>query len=361
MNYDAGAPEWPNRDRFVLSCGHASMLLYSFLFLTGFGLTLDDIEQFRQWESKTPGHPEYRHTPGVEVTTGPLGQGVANAVGMAVAERWLRTHFGETVSDHRIYAICSDGDFEEGISHEAGSLAGHLGLGRLNVVYDDNHITIDGPTELAYTDNVPERFRAYGWHVLELGEAAENLDALEAGLRAAADEEHKPSLVVLRSHIGYPSPNFTDSEKAHGSPLGADEVARVKEILDMPAEHFWVPDDVLGYYRAAGARGAKVRVEQERRVAEWRGSDAARAAAIRRVSRGHRRRGLGVEAAVVGAGCVGRHSFRVCLDTRRDHRRRAGPGRRRRRSHRQHRRGARGHHGDRTVRFQRPPAPFRHP
>ncbi len=279
MSYDAGAPEWPNRDRFVLSCGHASMLLYSFLFLTGFGLTLDDIEQFRQWESKTPGHPEYRHTRGVEVTTGPLGQGVANAVGMAVAERWLRTHFGETVSDHRIYAICSDGDFEEGISHEAGSLAGHLGLGRLNVVYDDNHITIDGPTELAYTDNVPERFRAYGWHVLELGEVADDLDALEAGLRAAVDEEHKPSLVVLRSHIGYPSPNFTDSEKAHGSPLGADEVARVKEILDMPAEDFWVPDDVLAYYRAAGARGSKVRAEQERRVAEWRSSDAARAAA----------------------------------------------------------------------------------
>ncbi len=279
MRYDSSAPDWPDRDRFILSAGHASMLQYAMLFLTGYGVSLDDIEQFRQWGSITPGHPEALDTPGVEVTTGPLGQGFGNSVGMAMAERWLRERFGSTVCDHHVFAIASDGDFMEGVSHEAGSLAGHLGLGKLVVVYDDNHITIDGPTELAYTDNVPERFAAYGWDVLQLGEVANDLDAIEAGIRRGMENEHAPSLVVLRSHIGYPSPNFTDTSKAHGSPLGEDEVRRVKEILDLPPdEHFFVPDEVLDYYRAAGRRGTSTREEHERRVAEWRSSDASRAA-----------------------------------------------------------------------------------
>jgi transketolase len=265
MTYDAAAPDWPDRDRFVLSAGHASMLLYSMLYLTGYGLELEDLREFRQLDSRTPGHPEYRHTKGVEITTGPLGQGFANAVGMAVHEKHLRARFGTELIDHHIFGICSDGDLMEGVSHEAASLAGHYELGRMVFVYDDNHITIDGPTELAYSDNVPGRFAAYGWHVVQLGEAANDLDTLEAGIREAMAETTRPSLIVLRSHIGYPSPNFTDSEKAHGSPLGADEVARTKEILGLPTEDFFVPDDVLRTYRTAGARGAGTRKEWEAR------------------------------------------------------------------------------------------------
>jgi len=267
MRYDAADPGWPDRDRFILSAGHASMLLYAMLYLTGFGLELDDIKQFRQWGSRTAGHPEHGHAPGIEVTTGPLGQGFANGVGMAIAEANLRARFGADVCDHRIFAICSDGDLEEGVSHEAGSLAGHLKLGRLVYVYDDNHITIDGKTEIALTDDAGKRFEAYGWHVVRAGEVAEDTGALEAALREGIAEEERPSLIILRSHIGYPSPNFTDSPKAHGEPLGADEVARVKEILGMPAEDFWVPDDVLAFYREAGRRGAPEREAWQGRVA----------------------------------------------------------------------------------------------
>jgi transketolase len=256
MRYDAGDPGWPDRDRFILSAGHASMLLYAMLYLTGFGLELDDIKQFRQWGSRTAGHPEHGHAPGIEVTTGPLGQGFANGVGMAIAEANLRARFGADVCDHRIFAICSDGDLSEGVSHEAGSLAGHLQLGRLVYVYDDNHITIDGKTEISLTDDAGKRFEAYGWHVVRAGEVSEDTDALEAALREGIAEEERPSLIILRSHIGWPSPNFTDSPKAHGEPLGADEVARVKEILGMPAEDFWVPEDVLAFYREAGRRGS---------------------------------------------------------------------------------------------------------
>jgi len=266
MRYDASDPEWPDRDRFVLSAGHASMLLYSLLYLCGFGLELDDLRAFRQWGSATPGHPERGHTAGVEVTTGPLGQGISNAVGLAVAEANLRARFGPSLTDHHVFAVCSDGDLMEGISHEASSLAGHLGLGRLIAVYDDNHITIDGPTELALRDDAPRRFEAYGWHVVELGEAANDRDAIEAGLREAMAETERPSLVVLRSHIGWPSPRFTDTPEAHGSPLGADEVAAVKQILGLPPdETFHVPDDVLAFYRAAGRRGDAARREWEAR------------------------------------------------------------------------------------------------
>jgi len=274
MKFDATAPEWPDRDRFVLSAGHASMLLYSYLSLLGYGLELDDLRDFRQWQSRTPGHPEYGHTAGVEVTTGPLGQGFANGVGIAFAEANLRARFGPAVTDHHVFAICGDGDLQEGVSHEAASLAGHLGLGRLVYVYDDNHITIDGVTELSYTDDVRKRFEGYGWHVHEIGEVANDLDALEAGIREGMAETNKPSLVVLRSHIGYPSPKFTDSPKAHGNPLGADEIVAVKEILGLPADQsFFVPDDVLAYYREAGMRGAVARNAWEERRAAFRAGE----------------------------------------------------------------------------------------
>jgi transketolase len=266
MEYDSADPAWADRDRFVLSAGHASMLVYSMLYLSGLGLELDDLRHFRQWGSKTPGHPEKGHTEHVEVTTGPLGQGIGNAVGIALAEKHLRARFGAELCDHHVFAICSDGDFMEGISHEVASFAGHYRLGHLVAVYDDNHITIDGATELTYTDVVPERFRAYGWHVLELGEAAEDLDALERGLREGMAEEDRPSLLVLRSHIGYPSPKVQDTSKAHGEPLGAEEVARVKEILGLPPDQdFAVPEDVLDFYRSAARRGGAAREAWETR------------------------------------------------------------------------------------------------
>ncbi|HTZ07839.1 MAG TPA: transketolase, partial [Acidimicrobiales bacterium] len=216
MRYDAADPQWPDRDRFILSNGHACILQYAFLYLTGYGLTLDDIKQFRQWGSRTPGHPEVHLTTGIEVTTGPLGQGFGDGVGMGIAERWLRARFGSDLVDHHTFVLCGDGDLMEGISNEAASLAGHLGLGRLIYVYDDNHITIDGDTALAYSDNVVERFEAYGWHAENVGEIADDLDALEAALRRAMAVEDRPSIITLRSHIGWPSPHKTDSADAHG-------------------------------------------------------------------------------------------------------------------------------------------------
>ena len=266
MRYDASAPDWPDRDRFILSAGHACILQYSMLYLTGYGLQLDDLRQFRQWGSRTPGHPEVHLTRGLEVTTGPLGQGFANGVGMGIAERYLRARFGADMCDHNIFVICGDGDLEEGISHEAASLAGHLGLGRLVYIYDDNHITIDGPTELALNDDPAKRFEAYGWHVERLGEVANDTDVLEAALRRAIGEQERPSILILRSHIGYPSPHFTDSEKAHGNPLGVEEVKTTKGILGLPPdETFWVPDEVWDYYREAGSRGAALRAAWEQR------------------------------------------------------------------------------------------------
>ncbi len=272
LRYDPADPHWPDRDRFVLSAGHASILLYSLLHLTGQGLTIDDLRAFRQWGSRTPGHPERLHTAGVEVTTGPLGQGFANAVGMGIAEAWLRARFGPEVVDHHTYVICSDGDLSEGISHEAASLAGHLGLGRLVYVYDDNHITIDGPTELSLSDDVVGRFEAYGWHVEQLGEAADDRDALESALRRAAATEDAPSLLVLRSHIGSPSPGRTDTSAAHGEPLGAAEVAETKAILGLPVdETFWVPPEVLELYRSTSPRRRAERAAWDERVAGYRG------------------------------------------------------------------------------------------
>jgi transketolase len=272
MNYDPTEPDWPDRDRFVLSCGHACILLYSMLYLTGYGTTLEDLKQFRQLGSRTPGHPEVHDMPGIEVTTGPLGQGVANGVGLGVAERMLRSRFGADLVNHHTFVICSDGDLMEGISHEAASLAGHLGLGRLVYVYDDNHITIDGPTELTLNDDAGKRFEAYGWHVEHLGEVANDTEALEGGLRRAMAEEERPSLLILRSHIGYPAPHMTDNPKAHGSPLGEEEVRATKEIMGLPPdETFWVPDDVLEMYRQAVPRGQASRGEWEKRLSAWTG------------------------------------------------------------------------------------------
>ena len=259
MTYDPAAPDWPDRDRFVLSAGHASILLYSMAYLSGYDLTLDDLRAFRQWGSRTPGHPEAETAIGVEVTTGPLGQGFANAVGMAVAERWLRTRYGPELCDHHTFVICSDGDLAEGVSHEAASMAGHLGLDRLIYVYDDNRVSIDGGTDLWLSDDAAGRFAAYGWHVETLGEVAEDLDALEAALRRAMAAE-APSLLVLRSHIAHPSPDLTDAPAAHGYALLDDEIASAKAVMGLPPEQrFWVPDDVLEYYRAVGRRGAGAR------------------------------------------------------------------------------------------------------
>ena len=272
LDYDASRPDWPDRDRFVLSAGHASMLLYSMLHLTGHGLSLDDLASFRQWGSTTPGHPEAGHTAGVEVTTGPLGQGLANAVGMALAERHLRARYGLDVVDHRTFVICSDGDLMEGLSHEAASFAGHQRLGRLVAFYDDNHITIDGPTELALSDDAPRRFEAYGWHVVDLGEAADDLAALAAGVEEALSVTDAPSLVVVRSHIGRGLPTKHDTADAHGAITDDDEIAGAKERLGLPVdEQFWVPPDVAELYSRAGARGRPRREEWEKRLAGWDG------------------------------------------------------------------------------------------
>ena len=260
MSYDAGDPGWFDRDRFVLSNGHASILQYSMLYLTGFGLELEDLRQFRQFGSRTPGHPEVHHLPGVEVTTGPLGQGLAQSVGLAMAEQVVRHRFGPGLCDHHVFGICGAGDLMEGVSHEAASLAGHLGLGRLIFTYDDNHVTIDGPTELAYGDDVPRRFESYGWQVIRLGDVANDLGVLEGGLREAMAEAERPSLLVLRSHIGWPSPHRTDTKEAHGEPLGAEEIRLTKELLGLPPdEDFFVPPEVLSYYREAGRRGERAR------------------------------------------------------------------------------------------------------
>ncbi len=266
LRHDPTQPGWVDRDRFILSGGHASILQYSLLFLSGYGLELGDIKAFRQWGSATPGHPEAGHTAGVEVTTGPLGQGFANAVGMALAERHLRTTFGADVMDHRTYVIAGDGCLMEGVSHEAASLAGHQRLGNLICIYDDNHITIDGDTALTYSDDVAARFAAYGWHVEHLGECAEDCDALEAALQRAAAETHRPSLLILRSHIGAPSPDFTDRHEAHGNPFTAEHVTRTKAVMGIPDEPFWAPTHVVDAYRAhCTARGAAARTAWQQR------------------------------------------------------------------------------------------------
>ncbi|MEE3256361.1 MAG: transketolase, partial [Actinomycetota bacterium] len=267
MNYDAVDPLWPDRDRFILSAGHASMLLYSMLYLTGYGIELEDIKQFRQLGSRTPGHPEVGVTPGIEVTTGPLGQGIANAVGMALAERHLQARLGPEIVNHRTWAICGDGDLMEGVSHEAASLAGHQQLGNLVVVYDDNRITIDGTTDLTVSDDAQKRFESYGWHVNNIGDVAEDVNMINDALLDATKETQRPSLVIIRSHIGFPAPTAVDTPGAHGAITDDAEIAAAKEAMGFdPEATFQVADDVLSTYRDAGRRGSRLRLEWEERV-----------------------------------------------------------------------------------------------
>lgn len=254
-------PDWPDRDRFVLSCGHASMLLYSLLHLTGYDLPLEEIRNFRQWGSRTPGHPERGHTVGVETTTGPLGQGISNAVGMAIAERILRAEYGDDITNHRTWVIASDGDLMEGISSEASSLAGHLGLGRLVVIYDDNHITIDGHTDLSFSENVAQRYEAYGWRTLKVDDG-NDLTAIDSALSRAAATEDRPTLIILRTIIGDPAPTKRDTSGAHGSPLGSAEITATKAVLGVPDVPFSIPPEAYQTRERLLAAG-------EAQVAKW--------------------------------------------------------------------------------------------
>jgi transketolase len=273
LRHNPANSHWPNRDRFVLSNGHASMLLYAFLYLTGYGVTLDDLKQFRQWDSKTPGHPEYGLTPGVETTTGPLGQGVANSVGMAIAERWLAARFnrpGHEIVDYRVYAICGDGDLMEGVSQEAASLAGHLGLSNLVWIYDNNHITIEGNTALAFSDDVAARFMSYHWNVLRVGDA-NDLGLLDAAIRTALAERDRPSMIIVDSHIAWGAPNKQDTAGAHGEPLGEEEVRLTKARYGWPLEPpFFVPDEALAHMRGALDRGREAEAEWAARFETYR-------------------------------------------------------------------------------------------
>ncbi len=259
LKHNPRNPKWVNRDRFVLSAGHGCMLLYSLLHLTGYDLSLDDIKNFRQWGSKTPGHPEYGHTPGVEVTTGPLGQGISNAVGMAIAEKYLAAYFnrdGFPIVDYKIYVVAGDGCLMEGVSSEASSLAGTLGLNNLIVLYDDNHISIDGSTDLAFTEDVAKRYEAYGWFVQTVGGDGNDLEAIEKAIVAAQHEPHRPSMIKLRTHIGFGSPNKQDTADAHGSPLGEDEIRLTKKQLGWdPDKKFFVPDEALEQFRKEVDKG----------------------------------------------------------------------------------------------------------
>jgi len=272
LKHHPANPQWPDRDRFVLSAGHGSMLLYSLLHLTGYDLSLDELKQFRQWGSHTPGHPEYGHTPGVETTTGPLGQGFANGVGMAIAEAFLAGRFnrpGHTIVDHYTYAIVSDGDLMEGVASEAASLAGHLQLGKLIYLYDDNGISIDGSTDQTFTENVGERFEAYGWHVQEIADG-NDLPGVEAAIKAAQAESTRPSLIIVHTHIAYGSPGKQDSAEAHGAPLGAEEVKRTKEVFGWPQEPtFYLPDEALSHFRQALKHGQSWDTEWQTRFASY--------------------------------------------------------------------------------------------
>ena len=277
-------PDWPNRDRFVLSAGHASMLLYALLHLTGYDVTLDDLKHFRQWGSRTPGHPEHGLTAGVEATTGPLGQGIANAVGMAIAERRLAAEFnrpGHAIIDHWTYAICSDGDLQEGIASEAASLAGHLRLGKLVLLYDDNHIQLDGPTAMAFSEDVLERFDAYQWHTQQV-EDGNDLPAIESAIRAAR-ADGRPSIIAVRTHIGFGSPHKQDSQKAHGAPLGVEEVRLTKEAYGWdPDKTFYVPDDAEGLFSRAIPYGEHLVSDWEDRLRRYAVAFPAPAADLRR-------------------------------------------------------------------------------
>jgi len=285
LRHNPRDPKWPDRDRFVLSAGHGCALLYSLLHLTGYDLTLDDLKQFRQWGSRTPGHPEIHATPGVEASTGPLGQGTANAVGMAMAERYLAGRYnrpGHEIVNHRTFALVSDGDLMEGISSEASSLAGHLGLGKLTFLYDNNHVTLDGPTSWSFTEDVLKRYEAYGWQVLRVEDGNTDLDAIDEAIRTAIGQEEKPTFISVRTTIGYGSPHKAGTNKAHGSPLGTEEVAETKKALGWEwTEPFYEPKESLTEFRRSVEKGIHWQADWERRfeayaaaypseAAEWR-------------------------------------------------------------------------------------------
>jgi transketolase len=274
LKHDPRAPNWFDRDRFVLSAGHGSALLYSLLHLTGYDLALDELMQFRQWGSRTPGHPEWHDTPGVEATTGPLGQGAANSVGMAIAERYLARYFnrpGHTIIDHLTYTLVSDGDVMEGVACEAASLAGHLGLGKLIYLYDANQVTLDGPLSLVMDEDVGGRYAAYGWHVQHVEDGNTDLAAIDAAITAARDETARPSIIVIRTTIGFGSPKKAGTSAAHGSPLGEAEVAATKQALGWdPEAKFFVPDEVRAHMAESGKRGAESHIEWDARLAAYR-------------------------------------------------------------------------------------------
>jgi len=293
LRHDPSDPQWIGRDRFILSCGHSSMTLYTQLFFSGYGVELSDLQSFRTWGSLTPGHPEYGHTAGVETTTGPLGQGVANAVGMAMAARYERGLFdpecadGESAFDHNIWVICSDGDLEEGVSAEASSLAGVQALGNLKVIYDDNRISIEGDTHLAFTEDVSARYRAYGWNVIDVA-ALSNGDvdrvALDKAMSDAMNERNKPTLIRLKTIIAWPAPTARNTAKSHGSALGADEVAATKIELGLdPAKSFDVPDEVLAHVRQVKVRGADIKSAWQKNFSEWQSQNPDRAALLKRL------------------------------------------------------------------------------
>ena len=273
LKHNPRDPAWPDRDRFVLSAGHGCMLWYVLLHLTGYDVTMEDLKSFRQWRSRTPGHPEYRVTPGVEATTGPLGQGTANAVGMAMAERFLAARFnrpGHAIVDHRTFALVSDGDLMEGISNEASSVAGHLGLSKLTFLYDSNLVSLDGPTSLAFTEDVGKRYEAYGWQVLRVEDGNTDLDGIDSALAEAARETRRPTLIIVRTTIGYGSPNKAGTSEAHGSPLGPEEVVLTKKALGWDHEEpFFVPEDSLAHFREAVDRGAREQSDWEKRFEAW--------------------------------------------------------------------------------------------
>jgi transketolase len=289
MRHNPQNANWWDRDRFVLSAGHASMLLYSMLYLTGYGLTLDDLKNFRQVGSPTAGHPEYGHAAGIETTTGPLGQGISNSVGLALAERMLAERFnkpGHQVVDHHTYTIASDGDMQEGVQAEAASIAGHLGLGRLTAFWDDNHISIEGDTALSFSEDVGKRYEAYGWHVQNLGEDLE-LERVEEALDAARAETDKPSLIIIRTHIAPGSPNKQDTESAHGSPLGEDEVKLTKEAYDWPSEEpFFVPQEALDHFRQCLERGEEAESEWQERFEAYKSEFKDEAKELERIMNG---------------------------------------------------------------------------
>jgi transketolase len=273
LKHNPRDPHWPDRDRFVLSAGHGSMLLYSLLHLTGYDLTLDDLKAFRQWGSRTPGHPEVHLTPGVEATTGPLGQGSGNAIGMAIAERFLAARYnrpGHEMVDHRTFCLISDGDLMEGISSEAGSLAGHLKLGKVIYLYDDNHVSLDGPTSQAFTEDVLRRYEAYGWQVLRVENGNTDLEAIDAAIRNAVSQQERPTLIAVRTTIGYGSPHKAGTSAAHGSPLGVEEVALTKKALGWEwPEAFYEPPEALKNFRTALERGAKAQGDWQQRFDAW--------------------------------------------------------------------------------------------